>query len=345
MSLSNRRVFKGDLLGGRVGDVALVALALAAVAIVAFWIGPLQRSDALSLESVDLALAFGILSSRSGSEHRRQLAAVVEKASAHERGLSRVSSALKTEALDPRADFLHEISKLLAVATKSVRILCDFPAYRVFSSGEHFDEYLRLLRGNIAKCTGVPATMTVELMYLAAAERLEMTRHQTYADAPTENDWSRWIASQTASEPGTTGRLEAFWERSAMICGSNDPELPSGLTPEGFAQRLVAVDTAVAPMFIGARIVELTFSGSDNGETAAVRNGPDLYLWIVDEDDPDNAQAIFVLVPLSAGHGKRREHAFKTTDQSLIRSLVGIYDRYRDHVGGLHNRAHPDRAR
>lgn len=51
--------------------------------------------------------------------------------------------------------------------------------------------------------------------------------------------------------------------------------------------------------------------------------GPSIYFWM-----RDDAEAIFVVVPMGEKAGESREVAFHTRDPSMIAALRGIYSRY-----------------
>ena len=226
------------------------------------------------------------------------------------------------------------ITELMQRATHSLRVLCDHPGYLMFSGGHDFDDYLRVLREKIAGCTASPPKMRVSLMFLDEPERQEMYRHQVHPDAVDEQTWNRWLARETFGrqrDDGSEeeGRLPSFWARSARIIGSSAEELPASLSVDQFVERFLAANTAIRNQYLmGASVHDLRFRDAEDNPTAR-RNGPAVYFWLRDENDPREAEAVFVIVPLDSVEERPREQGFSTRDPELINALVGVFERYR----------------
>jgi hypothetical protein len=339
-----------DALGGRIGTYLIVLLCVLFVVVVGFWLGPMERADAIGLEAVVIAVLFGIVAIRAAVEHQHDLTHVLSKAIEHEDSLGtvresietvtgdamrRMSEAIHTEPIGMSPDYFPAIVALLAKAKTSVRVLCDHPGYLIFSRGETFDEYFRVLREKIAGCTSTPAGMSVNLMFLAEPERRELHDHQFQRDTQSDAAWQAWRERESANhrdgdcETARSGRLPELWRRTALIAGCDDDQLPPDLSPEDLANRFVAVDNAIRDRYlVGAAVHDLKFRDAA-GNPIARRNGPTVYFWICDENDPREAEAIFSIVPLGAVQELAREHGFATRDAKLIQALVGIFERYK----------------
>jgi hypothetical protein len=337
------------LLAGRSGNALNIAITLLIAVVLVLWLGPLERADVIGIEGVLIAVLFGSIAVRAAVSQQRDLIQVLETASAHEVSLRsvrdsiesvtgdamrRMSDALLTEHLGSAPDYLRDITALMGRANRSLRVLCDHPGYLVFSGGPDFDEYLRVLREKIAGCTTTPPRMRVNLLFLAERERQELHEHQVRPDTADAQTWAAWCARESVQRrrrDGTKepGRLPGFWARSARILGSNDAEVPAEISADHFVQRFLSVNGAIRDNYLaGADVHDLRFR-DPAGNPIARRNGPSVYFWLRDEDDPREAEAIFVIVPLGAVEERAREQGFSTRDPELINALVGVFERYR----------------
>lgn len=335
-------------------DLLAVIVSLAAIAVAVLWIGPLSRSDAIGSEGVLLGVLFGTLGARTASRHeanasrhQRSLDTVegsIDDVSEDLRGasrealaaLDRVRRSMQTRPIGYSPTFLPEVTGLISRATTSLRVLGDHPAYLIFSGAAAFDDYLEEMRSCVAKCAAWPPTLEVHFVFLAEDERRELHDLQVAQDAAAAGSWQAWrdherLDMVTDDGGCSPGRLAAFWQRSAHILRSSDAALPSDLTARKFVDRLIEVNNAVRDRyFADAQNTELEFRDHMTSTNApnAKRDGPSVYLWLRDEDTND-PEAIFVIAALGALAGGAREHAFLTHDPSLIRALVGTFERYR----------------
>ena len=176
----------------------------------------------------------------------------------------------------------------------TLRVLCDNPAFSIFSEGPAFDAYFAALKGQLAGCVSEPPTRRVELMFLGAKERRELHADQVrrYAN---DASWQGW-----RDVPERLVKLTKFWERTARICGlrGDDAVLPAQLTRDAYIKRLELVNADIRERHLtGALIYDLEFPGSASG-TLARKHGPTVYFWMRDEGIPLEEEAIFSIVPL-----------------------------------------------
>jgi hypothetical protein len=334
---------------GRSGNAVNAVIVILMAVVLGLWLGPLERADVIGLEGVLIAVLFGSIAVRTAVSQQRDLIQVLEAANAHEISLHdvrdsietvtgdamrRMSDALLTEHLGSAPDYLSDITALMARANRSLRVLCDHPGYLIFSGGPPFDEYLRVLREKIASCTTVPPRMRVNLLFLAERERRELHEHQVRPDAVDAQTWADWRTSETEFRRRPDGeveqgRLPGFWARSGLILGSDEIEVPDELSADQLIQRFLSVNDSIRDKYLtGADVHELQFRDAEGNPTAR-RNGPSIYFWLRDEDDPREAEAIFVIVPLGSVVERAREQGFSTRDPELINALVGVFERYR----------------
>jgi hypothetical protein len=205
-------------------------------------------------------------------------------------------------------------------------IMCDAPAYAIFSNGPEFDAYAATLKGKIARRAEDPDFL-VDLMFFANKEREQIQRHATDRYAKTDDEWISWRES-----PEVNRQLRALLKRSQQLCNPeggalSDDEVTrrlQDLTVDDFVRGFDAVDDALTERhFYGAnRYILMLRDG--NGAPQALANGPSIYFWM-----RDNVEAIFAVVAMGEEIGEARDVGFQTRDPSMINALRGIFSRYK----------------
>lgn len=343
-----------DELRNQLPTVAVCTLVAVLIVVLAV-LDEVHTADAIALEGVVVAVLFGVVALAAATEHKNSLVevaadieTVVGTASQHEQSLGAVAADITTvtsglNAMSktvltrpiPFDDQLVRITQLIRAAgaartgaapgrdAPDLRVLCDNPAFGIFSEGANFDAYLAALKSQVAGCVSVPPTRRVELMFLGAKERRELHLDQVKRYS-TEESWQEWRDNQHK-------KLAEFWQRTARICDCDEKDavLPQALELDDYVKRLELVNADVRKRHLaGARIHDLAFP-SRVGGTLARQHGPTVYFWMRDEGIRDEQEAIFAIVPLGEVEAKAREHAFYTRDPDLILALVGVFERYR----------------
>lgn len=321
------------LLRGRVAAAAVVAAAIVGQFI---WIararGLIGLADTLAIEGIIVAVVFGVIAVRVALRHEHELRTVSLELGGVSGTLSDVSQRLEgvsesvqTQPIGEFPEFLPHITDLLGRAEKSITIMCDAPAYGIYSNGEEFDAYAATLKGKIAQRARNPA-FSIDLMFLGDREREAVQRNSTQRHVTKPDAWAVWRDSEPTSE-----LLQALLRRVALVCHpettppSHDEVVKrlSSYTFDDFVNDFYEVDEAVlARDFHGARRRIMMFrDGSAVTEVSSL--GPTIYFWM-----RDGLEAVFVVVPLGEKVGESREIGFRTHDPSMIDALRGVFSRY-----------------
>jgi len=272
-----------------------------------------------------VAVVFGILALRIALYHEIELGQVSGTLDDVSVRLEGVSDSVLTRTVGVFPSFIPHVTALFAQAEKSITVMCDNPAYGIFSNGDAFDAYAAELKGKIASRTSNPS-FRVDLMFLADEEREELHRDQVSLYATTAEDWENWRKGDQ-----THTRLEEFLKRAHSVCQPDAPTLPADeiektlaeLTVDRYVERLAAVNKALLTHhFYGANRRVLRFRDQE-GKSQARSRGPSIYFWM-----RDRKHAIFAIVPLGDEPDQSREVAFETHDPAMIEALRGTFSRY-----------------
>jgi len=321
----------------------VAACTAAGVAVVVLWIlGTLHSADAIALLGLLTAVLFGIVALKAAVEHKLSLHGVADNIGAVTHDLGRVSRTVLTRPIKDE-DQVAKITQLVTKAGHSgprdarypdapqLRVLCDNPAFAIFTEGSGFDRYLEALKGQVAGCVSLPPTRHVELMFLGEAERREL--HLDQVDRSTKGDWEGW-----RDHPDRQAKLDELWRRAAQICQTKPGPVPRDLTRDMYVDKLAEINEYIRRRHLaGAMVHVLDIRDPDDREgTLARKRGPTVYFWMRDEGVRDEQEAIFAIVPLGDVERQRaprtfaREQMFSTTDPDLIEALVGVFERYRE---------------
>jgi hypothetical protein len=321
------------LLLGKAGIVVVSVLAFAGQFVwLARALGAISLADAVAIEGIIVAVAFGILAVRVALRHEVELRSVSgslggvsETLGNVSRRLEGVSKSVQTQPIGEFPDFLPRVTELIARAEKSIVIMCDAPGYAIYSNGPEFDAYAAAVKNKIASRAENPA-FAVDLMFFADREREQVQRHQTARYVTTETEWNTWRDSPEARD-----QLRAFLKRAARVCDpeareANESDLArqlDGLTIDGFIQHFDTVDEVLLEHhFYGANRRVLMFRDS-LAKPQVPTHGPSIYFWM-----RDDLEAVFAVVPMGDRLGESREVAFQTHDPAMIDALRGIFSRY-----------------
>jgi hypothetical protein len=215
------------VLSGKTGASAMWVIAIGGQLVwLARAFGSIDLADAVALEGIVVAVTFGILAVRVALRHEQELRTVshglggvsVTLTSVSQR-LESVSDSVQTQPNGEFPSFLSQITELLAKAEKSITVMCDAPAYGIYSNGPEFDEYAAVLKGRIALRSQNPA-FSIDLMFLGDQEREAVQRNATQRYAPTTDEWHAWRES-----PETQTLLRALVKRVGLICRPEAPPL------------------------------------------------------------------------------------------------------------------------
>jgi hypothetical protein len=317
-----------ELLLGESGIGVVLCLGVGGQLIwLAFVLGAVELADAIAVEGVIVAVCFGILAVRIALLHERDLRGVsgrIVRVSDDLGGVSnklgKVSESLQTKPIGNFPEYLSKISALIGRAEQSVTVMCDHPAYAIYSEGAGFDAYIAALKEKVARRSR-EHSFSVDLMFLAAEERRQLHRDQLELFAKQEEDWVRWRNSE---------KMLAFLKRAHAVChpdarpmkDSEAERARSTLTRDQYVEELEAANEALLRHhFYGAHRVLLPLRDAA-GNPQAHSRGPSIYFWMRE------TEAIFAIVPLGKKSSETREVAFETQDPSMIDALRGTFSRY-----------------
>lgn len=332
-SYARRSLSLGRSLRGNIGAAAIVAIgAIGQLIWLARAAGAIGLADTLAIEGIVVAIVFGALAVRVALRHEQELLTVslgLGGVSGTLNGVSQrlegVSESIQTQPIGEFPDFLPHITDLLAKAEKSITIMCDAPAYGIYSNGVEFDAYVAALKSKIAQRAQDPG-FVVDLMFLGDLEREAVQRNSTQRHVTTPDGWVEWRDSDPTAE-----LLRALIRRVALICHP-ESTLPSeddvvkrisNYAFDDFVSDFYDVDEALlARDFHGAKRRLLIFR-DEAGASRVTSLGPSIYFWM-----RDGLEAVFVVVPLGEKVGESREIGFRTRDPSMIDALRGVFSRY-----------------
>ena len=322
-----------SVLRGKPGARAMWLVAIAGQFVwLARALGSVDLADAVAIEGIVVAITFGILAVRVALRHEQELrtvshdlGGVSQTLSSVSHRLTDVSDSVQTQPIGEFPEFLPHITAMMANAEKSITIMCDAPAYGIYSNGQEFDLYAAVLKSKIALRAQKPS-FSVELMFLGDREREAVQRDATGRYARTADEWNAW-----RDAPETQERLRALVKRVGLICRPevpppSDSEITGRLTDytlDDFIQDFYEVDEALLTHDYHGAIRRVLIIRDGDGQAQVSSRGPSIYFWM-----RDGVEAIFVVVPMGERVGESREIGFRTHDPSMIDALRGIFSRY-----------------
>lgn len=110
----------------------------------------------------------------------------------HTQELGKIENALSTRFMGKFPEYLPEITDLIQRATKSICILCDYPAYCSFTDHQQYERYRNALRDQLI----AEPPRRIRMTCLDRARR-EIVNRQQFAEALL--DWDNWKRKNSAS--------------------------------------------------------------------------------------------------------------------------------------------------
>ena len=202
--------------------------------------------------------------------------------------LHSIQESLTTRYISDFPDFLNDIIELLQGATESVHIVCDVPAYALYSAPKRSLRYRNVLQE--LALDGKP----VKIVHL---DDKRVTGLHDEQFSCTDEEWTRWKASEVEK-----GRLRKFCDRYFP----SDPEAKE-LNQDEFRVQLTDQHR---------RTLEHDF---ENICTFPVATPISLYFWIADEKK--------AILSVPSFFENAVEFGFMTEDSRLIRALLHMHRR------------------
>jgi hypothetical protein len=207
--------------------------------------------------------------------------------------LTGITESLSTKYVDRYPVYVEEITKLLNKANHSIVIVCDVPAYCVFSDPRRWRAYEAALTDALART----AEKTVK--WLERQLRSELLKEQFHDDPSQPNAWK-------ATGPGADEKkMTEFLQRH-----NNALQTTYTFANITFAdfERLAEADHAAAANAV-----------SQYTKVVLLRGRLGLMFWIV-----DGKEAIFAVPNFN---DREQGQGFRTTDQRLINAFLAISSR------------------
>lgn len=205
-----------------------------------------------------------------------------------------IRDSLTTVGVGKAPEFVPHIIRTVRAATTHLRILCDHPGYAIFSRPDEFDSYLAALHNARSR------PVDVEIICLDKTHRSELHTDQ-FSQART-GDWADWRSKRTEL-------IRRLLERPRLGHFAPDGSAPHSIELPIFLSALEQVHDKVWETMGGIGLVR-----------RELRERPPIYFWIADE-----GPAIISFVTYD---DQAIEVAFRTSDPTLIRALLGIWRHY-----------------
>ena len=210
--------------------------------------------------------------------------------------LDSVAHALPTRVLGEWPDYLDDLARVIDRAGSRLTILCDHPAYGVFSNPDGHNNYRRAIEKRLVAGVGVRA------IFLTPEKRLAINDEFF----PLEADW----------DDAYRRRVERFVQSRHR--GAGEVDGPVGRSQ--FHQLLEAADVSVLQGFDSAALLGSNDRGAQILSRRETTSLLPLYFWV-----RDGVEAVFAIAVHEGGH---KEIAFITIDRGLIKALEAAWGRY-----------------
>ncbi len=207
----------------------------------------------------------------------------------HEEKLNRIQESLSTKYLDQFPFYLNDIAKLLDRAKQRIFIIVDIPGYGIFSNPNGW----LLFKQSIER--KVNEGIEVSVILYSKEKRIKILKEQFHHKG---NEFKEWINSSIMKDK-VNKYLQRFGEGFKL----------SELTHESYIQ--ISENAQL-------KILNEIFSSIDIFETD---DFIPIYFWMIDD-----SEAIFSIPAFTED---ATEHGFFTSDQSFIKALIQMRDRYK----------------
>ncbi len=210
--------------------------------------------------------------------------------------LDLVAHALPTRVLGEWPDYLDDLALMIDRTASRLTILCDHPAYGIFSNPDGHNKYRRAIERRLVEGVSVRA------IFLTPEKRLAINDEFF----PQEVDW----------DDTYRGRVERFVQ--SRHDGASGARGPVGRLQ--FHQLLEASDVSVLQGFDSAALLGSNDRGVQILSRKETTSLLPLYFWV-----RDGVEAVFAIAVHEGGH---KEIAFITIDRGLIKALEAAWGRY-----------------
>lgn len=200
-----------------------------------------------------------------------------------------IQQSLSTKFIGEFPSYMDDLIALIEGANRCVTIVCDYVGYGLFSNREQFLQYSQAIQIKIN------AKVNVRYVLLDKKRRSELHDAQFAKYTRDKKAWERWREEHRT-------RLETFCKFYACGCTSAD------------------IDNAAFKAALEGAELELLDTVFRGGDLREIDFQTSVYFWIRDE-----SEVIFTIPSFSE---EAKEFGFRSTDEPLIKSFLGIYDRY-----------------
>jgi hypothetical protein len=250
---------------------------------------------------------------------KTSLSDAVAAAGSQTEDLKRIKDSLTTRYLGRFPDFVPDIVALLKQKiSKSIVIVCDYPAYCYFSEPEQWKEYKSVIMSEASR-----DTISVDLTCVGAVTRRELLLQQFGVEPTDSADASKW-----SKTPMVLKELVAFLRHAAKdistekkkeLKAKHGIELPTSHADDSGIEQIKRYAEALSfrdfDLLVQA-IDEITRHDFRAASPKEIEQRLTIYFWIVDGN-----KAVFSIPSFSADE---REQGFFTSDAKLIDALNEI---------------------
>jgi hypothetical protein len=205
------------------------------------------------------------------------------------RSIIEIRESLSTKFIGEFPSYMENLIGLIQGAKSCITIVCDYVGYGLFSNREQFLQYSQAIQNKIN------ANVRVRYILLDKKRRSQLHDAQFEKYTNDNNAWERWKDEHRL-------RLEVFCKFYTCGCTA------------------AAIDNAAFKSALEGAELELLDSIFRGGDLREINFQTSVYFWI-----RDDSEVIFTIPSFSE---EAKEFGFRSTDEPLIKSFLGIYDRY-----------------
>lgn len=268
-------------------------------------LGAVSAGDVVTVASLALAviaLFFALAQARDSRQHAKSLGLANAKVDASitrietvVSGVNEVAHALPTRVLGDWPDYLGNLAEFIERAQKQLLILCDHPAYGIFSNFAGSMQYQQAIESKLV------AGISVRTLFLSSTRRLAIDDEFF----PAEDGWT----------PDYRAAIQTWAGDWGAVGGANDPKNRDELIKLLEATNIAALDRLQSAAQLGNM-----HAGKQCLSWRETSSLLPLYLWV-----RDGVEAVFAVAVRA---DVANEIAFITIDPALIDALEATFDRF-----------------
>lgn len=239
----------------------------------------------LILTLLSLAMSYDSMVQSKDQSHSVEI--ILDKSKSQAEALAQISQAVSTVYLDEFPHYYKALNDELASATRSIKILCDYPIYGYVSSYQDWVSYDATLKRKAAEGISV-------VMAYRKPGCLRDSLERQFRHSGSDDSWK-------SSTPTTRDNIERFIINRGRVSASGETVTYDSITFDEFCGMIMKTS-------------DDTLKHYHNFSHKSIPGQLSFHIWIID----DNV-AIFSIPVFTAND---RERGFRTKDPRLIEALA-----------------------